>query len=392
MSHKLAAFIWGGIAVVSRVIAIILCSVNIIIEVSDLVHTFELNRILNEMQISNVLSEHYDLKEAQAMLHRLRENNSLIKLPLSIPGIILCAISYANNDYYRIYLRVEPQSLIKGSRTIDVFDCSNESVARLEATLDKTINIVSSVLPQSYRWYVGRIDYSMNLTSEYVKECVALAKKGKDPYRYNDHVNKTGCSYRRSKSVILNYYDKFDHISKKINANSLDAYLMEEAQNIYRIEVQCLNYNKLKLIRKKFDLPKETNLYHYLRSDIAEWALLSYYDKVIGRADYYSLDEAIKKVDSTVWGSRKKENIKNWIKLIAQARSVSKARKQFVEGTTLARTDIVVKGSLNTFWNYERACRDIGVNPVTIPRDWGIDYIPNPIKLVDLRGNTSRES
>lgn len=384
MSHKLAAFVWSVIVVVSRVIAIILCSVNIIIGVSNLVHTFEINIILNEMQISNVLSEHYELKETQAILCKLKENNSLIKLPLSIPGIILCTISYANNDYYRIYLRVEPQSLIEGRRTIDVFDCSNESVARLETTLDKTIDIVCSVLPQSYRWSVGRIDYSMNLTSEYVKECVALSKKGKDPYHYKDHVNKTGSSYRRSKSVILNFYDKSDHLSKKIDSDSLDAHLLEEAQNIYRIEVQCLNYNKLKHIRKKFDLPKETNLYHYLRSDIAKWALLSYYDKVIGRADYYSLDEAIKKVESTVWGSRKKENIKNWIRLIAQARSVSKAREQFVGGTTLARTGTVVRGSLNTFRNYEKACRDIGVNPVTIPRDWGIDYIPNPIRSINL--------
>jgi len=350
--------------------------------VSNLVHTFEINRILNEMQTINVLSEHYNLKETQEVIRRLKGKRDVIELPLSIPGIILFAISYADDDYYRIYLRLEPQSLIEGRRTIDVFDCSNESVARLETTLDKTIDIVCSVLPQSYRWSVGRIDYSMNLTSKYVKECVALAKKGKDPYRYNDHVNKTGSSYRMSKSVVLNYYDKYDHISKKIDADSLDAHLLEEAQNIYRIEVQCLNYNKLKHIRKKFDLPKETNVYHYLRSDIAEWALLSYYDKVIGRADYYSLDKAIKTVESTVWGTRKKENIKNWIRLIAQARSVSKAREQFVGGATLARTGTVVKGSVNTFRNYEMACKDIEVNPVTIPRDWGINYIPNPINSI----------
>ncbi|WP_413377198.1 hypothetical protein [Alkalihalobacillus sp. 1P02AB] len=324
------------------------------------------------------------MKEIQKVLGKLKGRRGVIELPLSIPGIILCSISYTSNGYYRIYLRVEPQSLIKEKRTIDVFECTTDSVTRLRSTLDNAIESISITLPRSKRWPVSRIDFTMNLTSEYVKECVALAKKGKDPYHYTDPVKKPGSSYRKSKSVVLNYYDKFDHVSKKISVDSSDAYLLEEAQNIYRIEVQCLNHNKLKHIRKRFDLPRRGNLYTYLRSDIAEWAFLSYYDSVIGRADYHSLAEAIKIVESKKWNTRKKENIVKWLKLIAQARSISKARQQFVDGTTLAHTKTIVKGSLNTFRNYEKACRDIDINPVTIPKDWGIKYIPNPIKSISM--------
>lgn len=349
-----------------------------------MIHTFELNELLNEIKTIKVLSEHYEMEEIQEMLVKLKREKVAVELPLTIPGIILASISYASDKYYRVYLRVEPQSLVNGRRTIEVFDCSSDYVARLRSTLDGVIESISSELPQSDRWFVSRIDYTINLTSEYVKECVALAKKGKDPYRYNDPVNKPGSSYRKSKSVILNYYDKFDHISKKIGTDSFDAYLLEEAQNIYRIEVQCLNHNKLRHIRKKFDLPRESNLYDYLLPVIAEWTFLFYYDSVIGRADYHSLAKAIKIVEETEWSKRRKENIKNWLKLIAQAKSISKARQQFVNGTTLGHTKTVVKGNLNTFRNYEKACRDIGVNPVTIPKDWGISYIPNPIESIGI--------
>lgn len=351
-----------------------------------MIHTFELNCKISEKKAIKLLTEHYEPNETQKLLDELKREKIAIKLPLSIPGIISASITFIDDEYYRIYIRVEPQSLIIGRRTIDVFDCSFGSVERLRTVLDKAIESLTSTLPKSDRWFVSRIDFTKNLITDYVQECVALSKKGKDPYRYEDTVNRPGSSYRKSKSVILNYYDKLDHISKKIDTNSFDAYLLEEAQNIYRIEVQCLNHNKLKHIRKKFDLPTESNLYKYLRLDIAEWAFLSYYDSVIGRADYYSLAEAIKIVEATEWSKRRKENIKNWLKLIAQARSISKARQQFVDGTILGRTGTVVKGSLNTIRNYEKACRDIGVNPVTIPKDWGVSYIPNPIRSIYLSG------
>lgn len=349
-----------------------------------MVHTFELSHITNEKKVIKVLTDHYELHELPELLVKSKMKKDTLEIPLSIPGLIIASISYIGNGYFRFYLRVEPQALIIGRRTIDVFDCSFGSVEKLRNVLDDAIEGLSSTLPQSDRWFVSRIDFTKNLTSEYVKECVSLAKKGKDPYRYKDTINKPGSSYRESKTVVLNYYDKFDHITKKVNNYFFDKHLLEESLNIYRIEVQCLNHNKLKHIRKKFYLPDKSNLYDYLRPDIAEWAFFSYYDKVIGRGDYYSLAEALKIVEETQWVRRKKENIKSWLKLIDQAKGMTNAKKQFLNGATLTNTQTVVHGNRNTFRNYENACKEIGINPVTIPKDWGIDYIPNPIKSIDV--------
>lgn len=348
-----------------------------------MIHTFELNYRISEKKAIQLLRDYYELKEVPGVLTELKRKKAEVKLPVCKPGIILSSITYISDEYYRIYLRVEPQSLIIGSRTIEVFDCSSSSVEVLRTALDESIAGLASTLPQSDKWFVSRIDFTKNLSTKYVKECVALAKKGKDPYRYKDTINKPGSSYRASKCVILNFYDKLDHISKKIDAKSYGSHLIEEAHNIFRIEVQCLNFNKLKHLREKFELPRKSDLYDYLRTDIAEWIIRYYYEKVVGRADYYTLSEAVKIVDATEWSTRKKANIKKWLRLIAQAKSMSKARKQFVADKTVGSIETSIKGSLNTFRNYENACKEIGINPVTIPKDWGINFIPNPIKSID---------
>ncbi|MFD1449513.1 hypothetical protein [Oceanobacillus sojae] len=348
-----------------------------------MIHTVELTNKISEKKAIKILTKHNDPNEILELIIELKKKKATIKLPLSIPGIILCSITYISNKYYRIYLRVDLQSLIIGRRTIDLFECSISFVEALRAALDGATSKISRTLPQSDEWHVSRIDFTVNLTSDYVEECVALAKKGNDPYRYKDIIDKSGSSYRKSKSVILNFYDKFDHISKKVTMDSFDAHLLEEATNVYRIEVQCLSSNKLRSIRERYNLPKNSNLFDYLRSDIAEWACLSYYEKVIGKGDYYSLAEALEKIDSTGWTIRRKNNIKNFLKLIAQAKGMTNAKKQFLEGKKLALTQTVVKGSRNTFRTYVKACEEIGVNPVTIPKDWGIYYIPNPINSLD---------
>lgn len=50
----------------------------------------------------------------------------------------------------------------------------------------------------------------------------------------------------------------------------------------------------------------------------------------------------------------------------------------------LKNTQILVKGTHNTFTNYIKACSEIDINPVTIPKDWKIKHIPNPIKILNL--------
>ncbi|WP_042356969.1 hypothetical protein [Bacillus rubiinfantis] len=345
-----------------------------------MVHTFELILITHSDKIISLLKDYSKLNEIQELI---AGEIAKIILPLNITGIMEVSISKINEDFFRIYLRIEPQSLIKGKRTIQLLDCSPQSVDKLKLELDAKISEISYMLPSAEGWIVSRIDYAINLTTSYVKQCVELAKRSNDPYRYKDTINLPGSSYRKSKSVVLNFYDKQDHIAKYIDSSSANSYLIEEAKDIFRVEVQCINQNKLNHLRKKYDLPNKATIYNYLsRPKMAKDIILYHYKSVIGTSDFYSLYEAIKLVYTTNWSIRKKENVKKWLQIIAQARNITRARKQFVEGTVIKNTQILVKGSQNTFTNYIKACKEIGLSPITIPRDWGISYIPNPIRSI----------
>lgn len=89
-----------------------------------MVHTFELILITNSDKILSLLKDYSKLNEIQELI---AGEIAKIILPLNITGIMEVAISKINEDFFRIYLRIEPQSLIEGRRTIQLFDCSPQS-------------------------------------------------------------------------------------------------------------------------------------------------------------------------------------------------------------------------------------------------------------------------
>ena len=67
-----------------------------------------------------------------------------------------------------------------------MFDCCPHSVELLKVALNDVIKEVHEKLRPADEWNVSRIDFTLNLSTQYVEECVMLAKRGRDPYRYSD--------------------------------------------------------------------------------------------------------------------------------------------------------------------------------------------------------------
>ncbi len=345
-----------------------------------MIHTFEVHKTIYSSKMFKLARDFFDDSD----IEKLRQGEKVsCKWYEDYPGLHEITAMHKGEDYYLLNLTVEPQSLILGEYTVSLFDATSQSNQALREAFSKAINeIAGSALPNNIdRWYTARIDYAINLECSNVDLYVQLAKRGKDPYRYQEKVNRPGSSYRECKSTKLNFYDKEDQISKKYNnVPRIQQELLQEAEDVYRIEVQCRQYSKLLQIKKKYNL-RDMKVTSFLNADVAYNVVVDYYGKVIGPGDYYSLSEAKKKIDSTGWRRKKKENIYNWLCLIAQARSVSKARKQFILGKKLKNKDSVVKGSYTSFNNYVKACREINLNPVTIPQRWGFKKLSNPFSL-----------
>lgn len=232
-------------------------------------------------------------------------------------------------------------------------------------------------LPEFSGWACKRIDYCVDITTEHVSEYVRLFQRCKLPNHHYKGENKLkGSAYFRSGSVNVNFYDKWDELSKRLYTEhtTVTEEHVAEAKNILRFEIQCLR-GKTNYIKKQEEF-EDKSIEHFLDPKLAERLVLGYYDKTIGSEEFYSLYEAEKIIGMAELQERTKEVLINTVKLIAQARGVDKARKQFAKGIFLDGVGRI-KGSKETFNRNLKKLRCLNVNSVTIPRNWKIHHLSN---------------
>jgi len=351
-----------------------------------MVHTFEIRTKTTLKKGKLFLEKYASEKDVKDLESSGKTWTYPVKNPINLPGINkLTFRKISDGEVYSdivVELVIEPENLIRGCKVIDLYVCSDKNNELLKERLEQRLieMFPNTSQARTENWHMSRIDYAINLVSENVPELVKLFKYGKDPYRYKEVVNRKGSAYREGKSVRLNFYDKYDHISKKDHPQRED--LLEQAKNILRIEVQCLNSDKLKNIREKHGIGSDVSVYDYLNKEISEDIISFYYLRVAGSEDYYCEKEAKKIIESSGWRKGKKARIMNFLKVISQIKNVSKAREQFVVEQKQKNPEIFIQGSQGTFYNYLRDMKKIGINPVLIPKSWHIKKIENPFSEI----------
>jgi len=103
---------------------------------------------------------------------------------------------------------------------------------------------------------------------------------------------------------------------------------------------------------------------------LADENVTRYFSKTIMLGDYYSLKKARKIIESKGFCPSKEKRLLDALELIATHKGIYKAREHFGDVWTKASFDRSLK---------ELVALDI--NPVTIPRNWGYDYLPNLLKV-----------
>lgn len=227
-------------------------------------------------------------------------------------------------------------------------------------------------------WKVNRLDYTINIHTPNVEEYIKLFQKADKPSSKADFrgvINKRkkekqldGSFYLKSKSININFYNKLDQTRKKL-ANqkiALPPRLAQELSDILRFEVQCKSA-KLSNLKHKYGF-KTKNFPRFYSKDIALDTILDYYDETIGLGNYYKLSKARKIIDASSHGTRLKNSLKDTLTHIATKRSVWRARQT-------AENEINIKPV--TFNEHLQYIRELGINPVTIPKSWTIDELPN---------------
>ena len=166
-----------------------------------------------------------------------------------------------------------------------------------------------------------------------------------------------------SDSININSYYKYSQLRDKFP----DCPNIRDSIDVIRFEVQCLYpkvYYMAKALRGKDGF---TGLFTAMLSDETSTGIIvNYFEKIIRLGDYYSMDEAIKKIQSYRFAS-KKEN-----RLIAVLKDVDTR-----EGIANAKVALGAPKAREDFRHGLRELAAIRINPVTIPEKYGIGHIPN---------------
>lgn len=360
-----------------------------------MIHTIELIQSLSEEELLDIISE---LNFTDQEQQRLLSNDSFQTVHRNLNNhnpengikdfFILRRDDLRSRKYYAV-IRIEPLVMIQGSLTVNLFLAVQTNIQRLKVTFHDIMSqyFTNENLTTLSAWHCRRIDYTSNLhfslpaekdlflkmtskTSLYVRK----QRKRIKTLKLDDQSTAEG-----NKSVKVIVYDKYKQIDDKYNdiPSEQKDDLLQRATGIVRFEVQCLKNRVVSLQRKyRFD---DRGILNFLDEHIAYYVLLKEYTNSIGSCDFYSFYWAKKKIKESTFSTPKKRRLVQFLQLIAQARHVDIAKEQFLTGTRIKHTDIIVQGSNSTFKNYLKDLISLGINPMLIPKERKITYLANPI-------------
>lgn len=277
---------------------------------------------------------------------------------------------------------------------------NNYLAAATAAYLDKvtsSFNIearkISPILGDYRQFSLNRPDYCINFDLKGMEipctaeQMIYLIKHGDIPKHYSERMEynniskrKISCKdsfYLESRAVTINCYRKEAQLRKEFQ----QCPSLEASQNIIRFEVQC-KYQKTYLLSKnikdKQDISEFDVISEMLSDDFCADIIRDYFYRIVRRGDYFTLDGAIRRVQSKSYKQKKEERLISELQRISRCRGIHKVRAM-LQGEELA----AFRRTLNDL-------EEININPVTIPREWNISRIPNLLYTYDKIANAEQ--
>lgn len=188
--------------------------------------------------------------------------------------------------------------------------------------------------------------------------------------------SKVICYKKLEEITAHNFSNKHDEQQQKYEQSAI---------NIIRFEVQC-RYRKIQQLIKKWNITNPT-IFDFMDRDKIYDILLEQFKEVVGVENFCSLYYYKTTIEKSTLTPTKQKNLINFVKLISQARSISKAKEDFTKrdkdnrlvGTPLKKSRTIVKGSKSTFYRNLQLLSSLNLSRYPIPRDWGVNKFRNPI-------------
>ena len=241
-----------------------------------------------------------------------------------------------------------------------------------------------------FRYYrLKRIDYCINFHLDELapggspEQVMKLIRRGDIPTHYKEWTeyddtarrwkSKPSSFYLKNNSANINCYSKYMELLERSQEREskglspIPQITLDMAKGIVRFEVQC-KYHKTYALSKKAEEAGNHQCNKYesaLNNTACLNAVRYYYKKSIGKGDWYTLQDAVHIIHSKHFHRQKEKRLIEALAQVNQCRSLYKAKSSY-EGD-----------DLKAFKNTLSDLSNLGINPVTIPKDWGIKHIPN---------------
>lgn len=332
-----------------------------------LIHTFTVISQIDKRRYSELLQELEGLenKDERGLVTTYYNKHGLREIVLT---------ARPQFDYYQIAIRVNPSVLLNQREVIGLM--KEDQFGDVCKAFDRAkVDITSVNLPDLREWDANRVDYAYEVRTPLASQYVRLFKNGDIPnYLKPNKKSESSSLYLKSKTVNVNFYDKFEQQKQRAKEGKFAD--LVASRDILRFEVQCKN-GKLNNMKSEGKVAGK-NIENFVSPDLAKEIILHYFDWIIGTGTYLKLATAQRRVDEDKSLSKQsKRNLKYALELMAQARSISRARKQFIKGISIKNTQIYIEGIQDTFNVYLAQLQALGLNPVTIPRRWKNSDLPS---------------
>lgn len=299
-------------------------------------------------------------------------------------------------EIYHLDVTINPKFLsgIKDYITAATYDDMKIAIANFNQEAAR----ISPLLESFEDYSLTRVDYCINFyINELVNGCTSeqiinLIRRSNVPHQFAEWTeydtkshrtkSKRNSFYLKNSSVNINCYDKHSQLLERSYKNEESGYTpipsttLDSANGIIRFEVQC-KYHKTHIMTRKAIIAgnHDKNMYKILLSPEYCWEVIcNYYNKIIGRGNWYTLNRATKLVESYNFNRQKEKRLIDALQFVNQCRGIAKAKEAY---------------SGDDLKSFKRTLKDlssIGINPVTIPKEWGINETPNLIeKYIELK-------
>jgi hypothetical protein len=277
-------------------------------------------------------------------------------------------------SYYGMKLILNPTRMIYKDNYLDLL--TEKDIKKFIHLFNKYVQKISFDFPQLGEFNVSRIDFCKNFNFAYYEEMdkyLKLLKRGDVPSNFNIWKEYNNISHRKvppknsvrleNDSVGISVYSKEEQLRNEFK-NCCD---LKRSKGILRFEIQCKK-KKINEIKKVYDFDNK-RIYKFLSEVLSREILCKYFQKCFGQGDYYTLKEVINKIEESHSNKNKRERMIDIVKGINKSRGVCNYRK-------------TINYRIRKFNDTLKDIDNLGINVVTIPKKWGIDYLPNPKKLL----------